>query len=183
MSILALCPKFFFPLFYEIFEWEWTGLYSPFSPPCFPGFAFVPRTLHFRKASMKGRFCSWSSSSSLKKFGSVVLRKKGSFCELLSKPHSHMFDHQKGQPLCRLEGFVSCAFSTPLPMNSKYCANSIKNRRLLKAKRFFFFIKKRTLKKKYRFSYLKSNISVLKFLRVLSYQKHLISSIVLSYWY
>lgn len=86
-SFLSLLPNFWMRM---------DGPMLSFSLLCFPGFAFVPRTLHFRKASMEGRFCSWSSSSSLKKILAV------SFCEeekafvnsYLNAIHS--FDHQKG---------------------------------------------------------------------------------------
>lgn len=36
-------------------------------------------------------------------FWQCPFEEKGGFCELLSKPNSLMFDHQKSQPLCRLD--------------------------------------------------------------------------------
>lgn len=102
-SFLSLLPDFWMRI---------DGPILSFSLPCFPGFAFVPRTPHFRKAPMEGRFCSWTSSSSLKKkIGSVFFEeKKGGFYELLSKPHSIMFDHRKGPTFM---SFGCCAFFTP----------------------------------------------------------------------
>lgn len=66
-SFLSLLPGFWMRM---------AGPILSFSLPCFPGFAFVPRTLHFRKASMEGRFCSWSSSSSLDKFWQYLFSEK-----------------------------------------------------------------------------------------------------------
>lgn len=95
MSLLALCPKFLSLL--PRFWMRMAGPILSFSLPCFPGFAFVPRTLHFRKASMEGRFCSWSSSSSLDKFWQYLFSEKRMLLwTLIWTPFTHLWSLKKG---------------------------------------------------------------------------------------
>lgn len=89
-----------FSLFYPIFEWEWTSPNSPFSCPAFQDLLLYLEPHTFRKASIEGRFCSWSSSSSLKNFWQCLffffffLGKRASFVDSYLNP-IHTFDPQK----------------------------------------------------------------------------------------
>lgn len=65
---VAPCPlSKLFSLFYPIFEWEWTSPNAPFSRPAFQDLLLYLK-LHTLESVNGGRFCSWSSPSSLNIF-------------------------------------------------------------------------------------------------------------------
>lgn len=98
MSLLALCPKFSLS-FTRFLNENGRAHTLLFRCPAFQDLLLYLGLFTLEKRQWRGGFARELHLQVWKIFGSVFLWRKEGFCELLSKRHSLVFDHEKGANL------------------------------------------------------------------------------------